>query len=249
MYSEEIYLYLPSSVYSYGGIENKINKYCTVLNAPIHLLEGVEYEAGVIKIIYPTSAKNVYNGDFTYYSYAQKMKILTRIAAGQYKIPEEFIEQFSKVLGYDKAYYKLTADSQSKKFMMECVKDDPYLELSQNLQALTGFPEKIAEKGYTLGEYWNSTGGLTNLYCYSDLIVNSNIGNTVAPVAAVIKYKQDEEGGSTEYEPQNPIYIPVSKTFIDTVTIEFRSKAGIPFPFMSGETMVVFHIRPKQLKL
>ena len=219
--SEEIYLYLPSSVPSVGGMENKISEYRTTLSAPIRLYHGWEYEAAVIKIIYPTSAKNVYNGDLKFYSYSLKMKIQSRIAVGQYEVPEEFIEEFSKVLGYDKAYYKLTVDHQSKRFLLECVKENPYLELSKNLQVLTGLPEKITQQGFTVGEHWNSSGGLNNLYCYSDLIINSNIGNTVAPIAAVLKYKQED--GDAEYEPRHPIYIPVSKTYIDTVMVEFRS--------------------------
>lgn len=99
---------------------------------------------------------------------------------------------------------------------------------------------------------WDSTGGVHSIYCYCDIIRNINIGDTTAPVLAVINYKGevgDRNLKLIEYEPKNPIYIPVSKNIFDNIKVELRTKTGLYYPFSAGEVLLLVHIRPREPKL
>lgn len=249
----ELYLYLPSSVTS-TVIENKISHFTTTFHSPINLQTQYEYEAALLKIIYPATATNVYDGRITYYNYTLKKLEHTRIKKGQYMLPDQFIDAFNKVLLNDSSKnYKLMVDQISKRFYLHCTSGDggktqPFISFSGNLQTLTGLPEEVSRTGYTYGvNSWNVSGGLQNLYVYTDLVQQSNIGNTLAPILAVINYSgiPGDNRQQIQYEPQTPIYIPVVQNILDTITVELRTKTGQYFPFMSGESFLLIHIKPK----
>ena len=251
---DDLYLYLPSSVKN-KEIDNTISHFTTKLSTPIHLSEGWGYEVALVKLIYPSTAMNIYDGQLEFYSFAIKRIDYGRIPAGFYKLPENFINAFNVAIGdEDRKYYKLTSDITRKIFILECStpagdKTKPQIHLSQNLQAITGLNEKMERGGtYTSDATWDVTGGLHNMYLYSDAIKNTNIGNTVAPVLSVVSYRPDSEF-QVEYQPKNLIYLPLSTDFIQTVLIEVTTKTGQYFPFSSGELLVVLHIRARRSRL
>ena len=130
-------------------------------------------------------------------------------------------------------------------------KNKPYISFSENLQALTGLPSEISKEGLTVGKNsWDVTGGMQNMYIYSDLVQYSNIGDTTAPVLSVVNYR----GGPgklehLEYEPTTPVYVPVSHTVFDSIRVKLITKTGDYFPFTSGETMLLVHVRPREPRL
>jgi len=242
---DELYLYLPSSVKSILA-DNTISHYTTNLKTPVTLSKGMDYEAALIKMIYPSTVENLYDGVLEFYNYNLKRNLPTRIASGFYETPEELIKAFNKVLGYDKKNYSISVDKITRKFIVKCEMDDgktaPFLKLSENLQVLTGLPRFIMGRGYTKSmNSYDLTGGIQNIYCYCDLVRNVNVGDTVGPLLAVLSYK-NSNSAQIEYEPKNPIYVPVNKNLINDITLELRTKTGKYIPFTSGETLVVIHI-------
>ncbi|MCP4393476.1 MAG: hypothetical protein GY804_04310 [Alphaproteobacteria bacterium] len=245
----EIYLYLPSSVKSFT-VENTVSKYLTHLSTPIRMQEGLEYEIALLKLIYPSNAQNIHDGTYRYYSYIHSRIIPSRIPAGQYKIPDDLVVAFEKSLGKDAQYYEFSADKISQKFLVKCGTDS-YMELSENLQAVTGLPETISKAGITVGSNsYDENGGMQNMYIYTDLVQLTNIGDTLGPVLSVVNYK----GHSgilhhLTYEPSTPVYVPLSKTYLDSITVELKTKTGRQFPFTSGEILVLIHVRQKEPRL
>jgi len=245
---DELYLYLPSSVKS-SVTENTISHYTTTLKAPITLSQGMEYEAGLIKLIYPSTVENLYDGVMEFYSFALNRRIVTRVATGFYETAKELIKAINKVLSNDKKNYIFSVDHLSRKFIVNCKKADgvvaPYIKLSENLEVLTGLPRFIMGTGYTNGpNYYDMTGGIQNIYCYCDLVRNVNVGDTMGPLLAMLSY-QNSAMAQIDYEPKNPIYIPVSKDHVTDITLELRTKTGNYIPFTSGEALVVIHIRQR----
>ena len=252
---DETYLYLPSSSPS-TVVENTISHFTTTLNAPVQLVPGLEYEAALVKAFYPASVNNVFDGTFKYFSYGLTRMVLSRVPDGFYDLPRGFSQEFRKAFTEaDRAHYRISGNKSTRRYTMDTrnlnlVRNLPYLKLSGNLQALTGLPEVINKNGVTAAEQpWNLLSTLNNIYCYTDIVSNCIIGTTKAPIIAVFNY----EGGSSnasqiQYEPRNPVYMPVSKNVFNEIRVEFRTKTGEYFPFTSGETMVIFHVRPKKYK-
>ena len=244
---EELYIFLPSSVKSVT-FENTLSKFQTSLTSPVTLTPGFNYEAALLKIIYPTTAENVYDGNFEYFSFQLAELSYARIPSAYYSIPTEFLKAFAAALGPDSEHYSLSVDFQRKRFLLTTKGDSkhaPYIRFSKNLQVLTGLPTAVHKATVVEGTTWDPSGGLTCIYCYSDLVRNSLIGNNAAPIVAVLKYNQAETG-AVEYEPKNAVYLPLATNYLDNITVELRAKTGILFPFTTGETMLLFHIRMKR---
>lgn len=248
---DELYLYLPSSVKS-TVVENAISHYTTLLHAPVKLAAEYEYEVGLVKLIYPTTVYNIYAGNFSYYSYELKKIEHTRIQAGFYQNASDVMKAFAHILGVDQSYYVFSIDVQSRKFLVNCKPKTgstvkPYLELSENLQVITGLPKVIFKQGFTVGTgSWDMTGGVQNMYIYISLAKNINIGQTLAPVLSVVNYDKSLSA-QVEYEPKNVVYVPlnVSAYEIQNITVELRTKTGDYVPFTAGEALLVVHIRPR----
>jgi hypothetical protein len=251
---DDLYLYLPSSVVSVSEVANTISHYTTPLRAPISLAPGIDYEAALVKLIYPVTVQNCYDGYMEFYSYTFKRNVLTSVAAGFYLRPRDLLPAINKVLLADKKYYKVSINLTSRKFVINCEvppnsEEQPYIKFSDNLQVLTGLPRYITDRGYTISkDSFDMTGGIQNIYCYCDLLKNVNIGDALAPIAAVVSYSPTSEAQAV-YEATNPIYVPLKQTEFSEVTIELRTKTGAYVPFTSGEVMCIIHIRQKMPSL
>ena len=247
-------LFLPSSVASSGVITNTVSHYTTTLRTPIQLPEGYTYEAALIKLIYPCHVDNVIDGSIEYWSFAFNSIMGTSITNGEYSMPTGLQREFNTIMAHDSKYYVLTVDASNHRYVLQCKGEKgkaPYIKLSKNLQSLTKLPEIIQKTGPTFGStYFEEYGGMENMYVYVDFLHNTVVGDTVAPILNAVAFKGDADSfHPIEYEPINPIYMPLSKTYLDTITVEIRTKTGEYFPFISGESLAVLHIRARSPKL
>jgi hypothetical protein len=249
-----IILYLPSSVKD-SVRKNTVSHYTTTLATPITLPDGYIFEAALLKLVYPCHANNVSSGSIEYWSFETNGHTFARIPDGEYSLPEGLIAQFQKILGaYDFEYYKLSADKTAQRFMLECKSDgkhEPFLRISENLQSITSLPAVVYKVGHTVGtNYYDQHGGIENLYVYMDFIKNTIIGDTVAPIINASAFKGKVSSDiAIEFEPQMPIYVELSKNYIDTITVELRTKTGDYFPFVSGESLCVVNVRVKSSRI
>lgn len=183
------------------------------------------------------------------------MDIQATIPDGYYKTPKLFLDALKNKLKLtnDEMYYRLYYDKISGKFRMYTTSptttgpSNYFKFVSENLKSLTGIQQEIKGPGHTFGKIvadW--TGGMGNLYLYCDIVTNSIIGDSLGPLICVLKHEIDPLAISIEYQPQFLIYNTLSKNNITEIDIEARSKTGHLVPFLTGELMVVLHIRARK---
>ena len=241
---EDFYLVLS------GSVGPNKSEFSTKLTSRINLIPGYGFECALTKIIYPNTLANCYDGQLSYYSFALQKFEHTRIPMGYYTFPDEFIAAWHSALQQDSQYYELSvANPNSKRFSLLLKSDAtgkvPVIELSQNLATLSGLPKKIAKDGYEISEQsWDVLGGSSILYVYSSITENVLINSTSAPLLCVAKFDFDKDKPCTEYEPHHRTYVPLERRYFDELTIALRNTKNQPFPFLSGDVVVVVHIRP-----
>jgi len=245
---EELYIYLSSTVLS-TVFQNTISSFQTNFKTPIRLEEGFEYEVGLVKISFPSQVKNMWDGRFEYWSFARAQKIVKSIETGKYSSAVEIGKEFREIIGkMDYDHYELKVDEERQCFVLTCHGVKTRIEFSKNIQSLTGLPAVVKTEGKTVGKSFDLTAGIRHLFCYTDIIKNINIGDTVAPILSVVQLKGRAEG-QEEYEPRNPIYVPMSNLYLDSVKVELRTHFGLNFPFISGDALLLIHIRPRLPRL
>lgn len=96
--------------------------------------------------------------------------------------------------------------------------------------------------------------GLNLIFVYSDVVEYNVVGHTSVPLLRVIPFKvdsltdADQEGGNTYHvhrEFVHPHYLPVSKSYVDTVNIAIKGDLGQNIPFTKGKVTVKLHFRKR----
>jgi len=96
--------------------------------------------------------------------------------------------------------------------------------------------------------------GLNLMFVYSDVVEYNVVGHTSVPLLRVIPFKvdsaaaADQEGGNTYHvhrEFVHPHYLPLSKSYMDTVNIAIKGDLGQNIPFTKGKVTVKLHFRKR----
>jgi hypothetical protein len=96
--------------------------------------------------------------------------------------------------------------------------------------------------------------GLNLMFVYSDVVEYNVVGHTSVPLLRVIPFKvdsaaaADQEGGNTYHvhrEFVHPHYLPVSKSYLDTVNIAIKGDLGQNIPFTKGKVTVKLHFQKR----
>ncbi len=212
--NDQFYLFLPSSVKS-GPIVNTQSHYITNLQNPIRFQGG--YECGLSMVIYPASVNNGFNLRIRYYSFAFGIDMVSDLSSGYYPDISSIIAEIHTALGTDQEFYKLSVNSITNKVMVEMNTDKksggvmPYIEMTENLAALTGLPIFVKRIGYVIGDRsFDLSAGITAFYIYSNVVESSYVGASTAPLIAVVPYDFKAQHGSIQhFIPKKIHYIPV----------------------------------------
>ena len=227
------------------------SSFTTTFSSPIVLSQNTSYEIGLIKIIYPGICANVYDGQFSFYSFREQKVITREIPVGFYDIPDEFTKVWQSVLGEDAQFYELVANKNTHKMGIVMKSNGqwlPYLLISKNLSTLLGLPGQLGELGFTESvTTWNESSKNDIIYVYCDIANYVNFGATLAPLLCATAFKRSEY--SVEYEPKNILYVPISKDVIDSIRIRVQNHDGMHFPFLRENLAVILHIRPSLPRL
>ena len=90
------------------------------------------------------------------------------------------------------------------------------------------------------------TEGFSALYIYSDIVQNRIVGDTMASLVRVVPIEQKRlinSSGVNWVRFQHIQYIPVNKTYTDTVEINIRRDNGDIVPFESGKVVLTLHFK------
>ena len=128
------------------------------------------------------------------------------------------------------------------------VKDkDYFLVLDNGLDDVLGFKDN----GYHFDS--NHVGdleitllrGINSVFIYCDCCEPIRIGNTLAPLLRTVSFPATKYGEMINKNYQNPMYVSVSKNFIDSISILLCDAIGQNVPFAEGMTTCILHFRRK----
>ena len=85
--------------------------------------------------------------------------------------------------------------------------------------------------------------GINSIFIYCDLCEPIRVGDTIAPLLRNIAFNSTRYGEMINVRYTNPIYIPVCKSFIDTIRIDMRDASGKSIPFVEGLTTCLLHFK------
>ena len=251
MSSDELYLFLNSSVESpYSSQKNSPSLFRTVFDTPIHLDLNSEYELGILSMSCSAHSYNIWDGEFSYYSFIFGTQMESRIPEGQYSI-EKFNEVFMNLIGGDSSYYELSYDKEVRKFKLHMTSGDsgvtpPWIRFSDNIERFSGFPHIIQGSGNFFSTHpYSTTAGNDQMYVYSDIVQSSFLKQTKQPILNVFPYLPDEKKEIMVCAPLHIVYIPILSKMIQGICINIRNKQNEDFKFpMDSETAIILHLRP-----
>ena len=85
--------------------------------------------------------------------------------------------------------------------------------------------------------------GIYSLYVYADICEQSRVGNTTVPLLRTINFNRGTFGETVSYIYNNPIFIPIIKSFIDSIEIIIKDDMGRNIPFEEGKTIITLQFR------
>ena len=251
MSMDEGYLVLPSNTISDTYPNNTNASYTCPLAVRLEL-DGASHEVALIDITYKNSWHNVSQGVVT----VEKLEVngSTRsfdvpLGNGHYESIDELLRRMTLALeSFELSAVVTISHKRVRNSTLLSVHHSRYsVSFSSDLAWILGF---TPNKKYTQGVYVNETqpdigGGVTNLYIYSDIVANRDVGNALAPLLRVLPL----EGGrnaSVHKEFVHPHYVPASNIRKDAVTVNITSDDGTLMPFAGGKVSLTVHYRRKR---
>ena len=129
---------------------------------------------------------------------------------------------------------------------MKVTEENVIVTMSKSLRDIFAFDEsQFKGKGiYTGSGEFSLTRRILYLYIYSNISKYVPIGDTQAPLLAVIPFESGECRILREVKFQNPVYVPVRSEHISQIDMLICDGAGERVPFMHDATTVArLHFR------
>jgi hypothetical protein len=186
-------------------------------------------------------------------------------------LADRFNAMFEKALEKTKKSVKIEYHKIARRLLMKFSHDkvlaitfcpELYHILGGNPEMVKNHPTKMPPIGNNLdfAKHFHfpvvMNQGLNLIFVYSDVVEYNVVGHTSVPLLRVIPFKvdsataADEEGGNTYHvhrEFVHPHYLPVSKSYFDTVNITIKGDLGQNIPFTQGKVTVKLHFRKRVL--
>lgn len=92
------------------------------------------------------------------------------------------------------------------------------------------------------GEYpADINGGFDNLYIYSNIIQQSDVGDAFAPILSTVPIHTSRWGKTVHHEPKNLIYRPLQSRIFESIEIDIRDDSGTSVIFKLGNIILKLH--------
>lgn len=85
--------------------------------------------------------------------------------------------------------------------------------------------------------------GVTSIFVYCDLVQPIRVGNTTSPLLRPIAFNAHKYGEMVHTHFFNPMYIPINKSFIDTIEVRLCDASGEVIAFVEGLTTLILHFK------
>lgn len=193
------------------------------------------------------TASDMSSYSVTYEPFKRKETILSIIPkGGKYTNPEELAEQF--VDAEFNKYFKLEYNESRNKFTLLAVQQEEKTEIHflGGLNDVLGFKENNYTNGINRKEadlHVDLERGITNIFVYCDLCEPIRVGNASAPLLRSLAFNGYKHGEMVHTHYTTPMYIPINKSFIDTIEVRLCDAAGQIIGFVEGITTLILHLK------
>ncbi len=96
---------------------------------------------------------------------------------------------------------------------------------------------------YTLNEFMNT---ISYAFVYTDIVDDQYIGDSLAPVLRVVSLKTNSQSDMITFF-DNPHYVPVKKSIINTINIRIYDTQGNPMKFSDIISYVIVKLHFKKI--
>ncbi|KAF8790008.1 hypothetical protein HNY73_005096 [Argiope bruennichi] len=159
------------------------------------------------------------------------------IKPGIYKTPSNLLNSFE--------YIQLSLLENSKTKLH--VPDYYEVKFAKALAELLGFDKTSFKSGNYESKYsLDISGGITEIFIYSDLVQSHHVGDSFAPLLRIIPCINEKEDQIVKYYDR-PLYFPVRKTFIETIQIELKTSFATDITINGGKTYAILPFRRKPI--
>lgn len=249
---ESFYIYLPSNSSADIYPDNTLSTYSTALRRPLQL-RG-DWEVGLAEISHPSLWTNI-GPNFSRFSVESPAGGWREVGVpeGYYTRHRLLLERINaagrQVDGRLGTFAHYNANMRKVLISLE---GKSAISLHHGLALVLGFDEARTLQGP--GQFTPSRGidlnhGVHAMYVYCDLVEHQIVGDTEVPLLRTVPFAtySDARRPAETNITFNPIhYVPVAKSFVDTIVININDDVGTPIPFVTGKVIVKLHLRQRR---
>ena len=171
---------------------------------------------------------------------------------GKYKSVTKLLKQIKSHTELNK-YFKIEYLEKQNKMKLSALNIDngSAIEFTDGLNDVFGFKKSIYE-GKEVGEEGilsdmevDLNRGITTLFIYCDLCQQISVGNTMSQLLRPVAINTQKDGELVQMHYFNPMYLPLNKSFIDTIEVKICDAIGEHIAFVEGVTTIVLHFKRK----
>lgn len=239
------YITLPSDSSTKYFPNNTTSKFRTYLPEVVKLTGS--YEVALTEISYPRTWNNV-KEDSTiriWSTDAKTLETLVVIPKGSFLSIYDFLE----ILRFTDNSIKFTYTASLKRVAI--FMDHNYtINIPGDIAVMLGFtldPKKnfVVTESILAPYIVDMDAGLHSVFVYSDVVTNTIVGDSKAPLLRIISAK-GKDGETVDTEFSRPHYMPVASSEIQTIEINIMDELGNPIRFERGKIHVTLHFRPRR---
>ena len=166
---------------------------------------------------------------------------------GHYASPESLLKELERISEPVKNEVRWEYLSSKNRFQVSL--KNYAIRFHRTLADVLGFKKNVlnADLVYEAPYRPDLLRGIYHMYVYTDLCENMQVGNVQVPLLRTVPLQDVTYGQVKSYTFTKIIYVPLAKRHFDTIEVELRDDTGELLPLEEGKTVLVLHIRPRQV--
>lgn len=132
----------------------------------------------------------------------------------------------------------------SNRLKMTIDRNDILVSFSRDLASILGFIDfKESKNTIIASRSINFMRGISSIFLYCDICQDSIVGDVMAPLLRTVHFKRNNYGDPINILYTNPVFIPLCKSFINSIEIILMDDLGQLIPIEEGKTIVTLQFK------